>query len=330
MVHRFVKDLALGTAGAVTLAVVSHRMMAQQEPPPLTPNTTVPGLAEAVLPKMPTNQPNASVSSPVSAPLPGTPPTGEVGSWITVLPGDTLSEIAKEFYGDGAHWVVIRNSSANRDTLKGANRDIITVGERLWLPGATVGGGVETQPICARTLKQVFPWAREEDRTRHTALIVDALNAEGIRRKDLVCYAIATVAAENTTCRPRTEKPSELSRRPGGRNFSAYVGRLGNEDLADAQRFRGRGFIQITGRSNYELYDRRLGLDGKLIANPDLANDPAIAARILAAYLADNNSDISRALARNDLRSARQVVNGGTHGLDRFVESYELLRTSYE
>ena len=43
----------------------------------------------------------------------------------------------------------------------------------------------------------------------------------------------------------------------------------------------GRGLVQLTWDRNYEAADAGLGLDGALLANFDLANDPDIAARIL-------------------------------------------------
>lgn len=46
--------------------------------------------------------------------------------------------------------------------------------------------------------------------------------------------------------------------------------------------FRGRGFIMLTGRKNYEKYGKLIGVD--LISNPDLAADPEIAAKIACKY----------------------------------------------
>ena len=53
---------------------------------------------------------------------------------------------------------------------------------------------------------------------------------------------------------------------------------LGNSQKGDGVRFRGRGFVQITGRSSYTYWSKRLGID--LIKRPDLAANPAIAAKI--------------------------------------------------
>lgn len=61
-----------------------------------------------------------------------------------------------------------------------------------------------------------------------------------------------------------------------------------------------------------------------LLNEPDLANQPDIAARLLASFLKDKERLIKEALVEGDLRAARKLVNGGSHGLDRFTEAYEI------
>lgn len=60
----------------------------------------------------------------------------------------------------------------------------------------------------------------------------------------------------------------------------AYEGRadLGNTQPGDGVRFKGRGYIQLTGRANYAAASKDLGLD--LIAQPSLAAEPDVAARL--------------------------------------------------
>jgi peptidoglycan L-alanyl-D-glutamate endopeptidase CwlK len=59
-----------------------------------------------------------------------------------------------------------------------------------------------------------------------------------------------------------------------------------------------------------------------LIGNPALANDPQIAAKLLAQFLADRQDRIREALAQNDLATARRLVNAGSNGLDRFTDTF--------
>jgi putative chitinase len=62
-----------------------------------------------------------------------------------------------------------------------------------------------------------------------------------------------------------------------------YGGRMGNKE-DEGFKYRGRGLIQLTGKDNYKKYGDLIGVD--LVSNPDLANDPAIASKIAAAYFA--------------------------------------------
>ena len=61
---------------------------------------------------------------------------------------------------------------------------------------------------------------------------------------------------------------------------------LGNTEVGDGFKYRGRGLNQLTGRANYAHYTTVLK-DVDLIAEPDKANDLATAARISVAYMKD-------------------------------------------
>lgn len=129
--------------------------------------------------------------------------------------------------------------------------------------------------------------------------------------------ALATVAIETAyTFRPIREFGSDkyLDKYDTG----DLAARLGNtpEDDDDGQKYCGRGFIQITGRANYEMYGKQLGID--LVANPDGALDPDAAAAILASFFKDHG--IHMAAGRGDWRTVRRRINGGTNGLKEFLE----------
>ena len=76
-----------------------------------------------------------SAAPPAAAPVPNLGPTaGTSGSEqsYTVVAGDSLSKIAKHFYGDANKWPRIHE--ANRDQIK--NPDLIHPGQKLRIPGA--------------------------------------------------------------------------------------------------------------------------------------------------------------------------------------------------
>jgi nucleoid-associated protein YgaU len=67
-----------------------------------------------------------------SSSRPVAPPETPQDQWYTVTPGDSLSKIAKRFYGDGNRWQKI--FEANRDQIK--DPDLIKPGQKLKIPAA--------------------------------------------------------------------------------------------------------------------------------------------------------------------------------------------------
>lgn len=89
--------------------------------------------------------------------------------------------------------------------------------------------------------------------------------------------------------------------------------RLGNTQRGDGIKFKGRGYVQITGRANYKRFSALLGVD--LIGDPDLALNPVIAYKIMALgmrqglFTGKKLSDYINA-TRCDWVQSRRVVNG--------------------
>jgi hypothetical protein len=96
---------------------------------------------------------------------------------------------------------------------------------------------------------------------------------------------------------------------------AAYEGRktLGNTQRGDGKRFKGRGFVQITGRRNYTDWAKRLGVD--IVGNPPLAARLDHATTILIDGMM-LGTFTGKALpnyvagAKKDYDGARRVVNG--------------------
>jgi peptidoglycan L-alanyl-D-glutamate endopeptidase CwlK len=59
-----------------------------------------------------------------------------------------------------------------------------------------------------------------------------------------------------------------------------------------------------------------------LIENPELANEPTIAAKLLASFIKNKEQAIKVALLNNNLKEARRLVNGGSHGLTNFTNAF--------
>ena len=154
--------------------------------------------------------------------------------------------------------------------------------------------------------------------------VLNALVAPQLADKPMILMALATIRAETESFQPISEGQSVFNTSPGGHPFDKYDSRadLGNQGPPDGERFKGRGFIQLTGRSNYQVHGNAIGLGDQLLENPDLANEPTIAAQLLASFLKSREEQIKAALAAGDLATARRLVNGGSTGLDRFTDAY--------
>lgn len=88
---------------------------------------------------------------------------------------------------------------------------------------------------------------------------------------------------------------------------------LGNTHAGDGYLFRGRGFVQLTGRANYAEAGKALGID--LIGNPDLALELDVAAKILIRgmlegwFTGKKLADYIHGTT-HDFVGARHIING--------------------
>jgi predicted chitinase len=91
-----------------------------------------------------------------------------------------------------------------------------------------------------------------------------------------------------------------------------YGGRadLGNDAAGDGFKFRARGYIGLTGKANYIAAGKYLGID--LVANPDLASVPSIAAKIAVWFWRKRVA--SKGVGLDPVASS-VAINGGTNGL---------------
>ncbi|UCV06506.1 C1 family peptidase [Dechloromonas denitrificans] len=174
---------------------------------------------------------------------------------------------------------------------------------------------------------KLFPFTRTSNIATNLPYVTAALAAFGLTDANLIAVALGTIRAETEGFVPIAELPSHFNTRPGQAAFSAYDGRLGNKNPGDGGRYRGRGFVQLTGRENYEKFGKVLNIP--LAENPDSACAPEVAACLLAAFLDANREKLVKALSKNDLKAARKVVNGGSHGLERFSETFQMAQKTW-
>lgn len=145
-----------------------------------------------------------------------------------------------------------------------------------------------------------------ETQQKGVSAILDAWNKWGDGDKRKLAYVLATAQVENRL----GIYPREL----GDYNyFLKYDGRLGNNQPGDGYKYRGAGFVQLTGKNNYRKMSDVVNID--LVNNPNLAANFPTAAKIIVVGMM-KGSFTGRKLSdyfnssKTDWTGARRIVNG--------------------
>lgn len=107
-----------------------------------------------------------------------------------------------------------------------------------------------------------------------------------------------------------------------------YSNRMGNGDEASGEgyKFRGRGYIQLTGKNNYVEFGKFIGED--LVANPDLV---ATKYPLTSAAFFFNKNALWTICDKGDsvdvVTQVTKRVNGGTHGLQDRINKFNLFNS---
>ena len=128
---------------------------------------------------------------------------------------------------------------------------------------------------------------------------------------------------------PTTEIAEKYARQPEKIANKVYGGRMGNGDEAsgDGFKFRGRGYIQLTGKDNYAAFDKFV--DDDIMANPDLVATKYPLTS--AAFFFHKNKlwDVCDKGHGDDIVLAvTKRVNGGTHGLADRQDKFDLFHST--
>jgi putative chitinase len=153
------------------------------------------------------------------------------------------------------------------------------------------------------------------------------MDAAGINTPLRACHFLAQICVETGGFRSIEENltysaqrlnkvwpkrfPTVASAKPYANNPQAlaakvYGGRLGNKTPQDAWDYRGSGFIQTTGKSNFAAVG--------YADDPDQLREPGPGFSAAVAYW--KQKGLSTLADRDDLVEIRRRVNGGTHGLE--------------
>ena len=84
---------------------------------------------------------------------------------------------------------------------------------------------------------------------------------------------------------------------------------MGNTEAGDGWKFRGRGFIQLTGKSNYAAASKAIFGDDRLVKNPDLLDNPQVAAEVSAWYMKKGQAGMAKKLGIDTNNMSQEQAN---------------------
>lgn len=160
-------------------------------------------------------------------------------------------------------------------------------------------------PLTLVQLRTVYPRLTEAEASKYLRPLNSAMHQGGITTPARMAAFLAQVGHESGQLRYFEELASG----------QAYEGRtdLGNTQPGDGVRFKGRGPIQLTGRSNYRAAGAALGLN--LENNPTRAADVDVGFRTAVWFW--NSRSLSALADEGTLEAFREItrrINGGQNG----------------
>ena len=179
--------------------------------------------------------------------------------------------------------------------------------------------------VTSDLLEEVFPKLEKarENISANYGFLAAAMKEFQISEPRFASAVIATIAVETPDFSAYEETPAPYNTKTTP--FDVYEGaaRLGNTTPGDGAKFRGRGFIGLTGRYNYAKMSERLGLGTRLLDNPEDARSPEVASRIICAFFIDSQSRVVKALDQQDFGEIRRLVSGSASDhLAQFLSAY--------
>jgi putative chitinase len=223
----------------------------------------------------------------------------------TVKKGDTVYSIAKSQGVDV------------KDIAKANKLDknfTISPGQKLVIPGK------DKKPSAEKKVeKKKIDISKTLTGTTHEAVLTRTARAAGITNPIELAAFLAQCAHESHDFKSMVEYGGSLDFRKYDPKYAPNKARaLGNKKVGDGARYKGRGYLQLTGRYNYKRAGEALGLP--LEQKPQLAEKPEVAAKIAVWFWKQRVQP--NVTNFNDVRSVTKPINPGLNGLEDRKEAF--------
>jgi predicted chitinase len=158
----------------------------------------------------------------------------------------------------------------------------------------------------------------------HEKLLTKAAIAAGIKGEELAQF-LAQTAHESHNFKSMVEYGGSLDFRKYDPKYAPKKAKqLGNKKVGDGARYKGRGYIQLTGRYNYKRAGEALGLP--LEQKPELVEKPEIAAQVAIWFW--KNRVQPRVDDFGNTPAATKPINSGLKGLQDRKDKFQDFKTA--
>lgn len=155
--------------------------------------------------------------------------------------------------------------------------------------------------------------------TTHEAILTKTARASGITDPTELAAFLAQCAHESHDFKSMVEYGGSLDFKKYDIKFNPRkANELGNKKIGDGARYKGRGYIQLTGRYNYKMAGKALGLP--LEQKPELAEKPEVAAKIAVWFWKQRVQP--NVTNFNDVTAVTKPINSGLRGLEDRKEAF--------
>jgi predicted chitinase len=158
----------------------------------------------------------------------------------------------------------------------------------------------------------------------HEQLLTKAAIAAGIKGEELAQF-LAQTAHESHNFKSMVEYGGSLDFRKYDPKYAPKKAKqLGNKKVGDGARYKGRGYIQLTGRYNYKRAGQALGLP--LEQKPELVEKPEVAAQVAIWFWQNRVQPKVDDFGNTPL--ATKPINSGLKGLQDRKDKFQDFKTA--
>ena len=244
-----------------------------------------------------------------------------------------LRKTAKHSTGEKArmaHWLA--NMKAGR-----AKHEDIEEGWKDWVAGAALGAAalgshgdaeaakkkpVEKPSIVQQVSKQDI--AKTVTGNPHEVVLKKAAQKAGIEGQELAAF-LSQCAHETMDFKHMKEIGGSLDFKKYDPKFAPKKAKaLGNTKPGDGAKYKGRGYIQLTGKYNYTKAGEALGLP--LAEKPQLVEKPEVAAKVAVWFWKERVSN--KAISYDNVKDVTKGINPGMKHLDQRGDKFKAFQVA--